>query len=105
MDYRNWRLGQADRTLPLCPTEFGFQGTSENDLGGKLLKKIYFSTSFGLRRTALNHRERRGRDSNPRYGYPYAAFRVRCNRPLSHLSVAARRKNIRCAAMYPTREG
>src|SRR5262247_1541571 len=32
---------------------------------------------------------RRGRDSNPRYGYPYAAFRVRCFQPLSHLSVAA----------------
>src|SRR5262245_32290950 len=29
---------------------------------------------------------RRGRDSNPRYGYPYAAFRVRCFQPLSHLS-------------------
>src|SRR3954469_23603237 len=32
---------------------------------------------------------RRGRDSNPRYGCPYAAFRVRCDRPLCHLSVAA----------------
>ena len=30
---------------------------------------------------------RRGRDSNPRYGCPYAAFRVRCIRPLCHLSV------------------
>jgi hypothetical protein len=29
---------------------------------------------------------RRGRDSNPRYGYPYAAFRVRCIQPLCHLS-------------------
>jgi hypothetical protein len=29
---------------------------------------------------------RRGWDSNPRYGCPYAAFRVRCFRPLSHLS-------------------
>ena len=29
---------------------------------------------------------RRGRDSNPRYGCPYAAFRVRCIRPLCHLS-------------------
>src|SRR5262252_1729776 len=32
---------------------------------------------------------RRGRDSNPRYGCPYAAFRVRCDRPLCHLSVGA----------------
>ena len=30
---------------------------------------------------------RTGRDSNPRYSCPYAAFRVRCFRPLSHLSV------------------
>ena len=29
---------------------------------------------------------RRGGDSNPRYGCPYAAFRVRCFQPLSHLS-------------------
>ncbi len=33
---------------------------------------------------------RRGRDSNPRYGCPYAAFRVRCIRPLCHLSGAVR---------------
>jgi hypothetical protein len=31
---------------------------------------------------------RRGRDSNPRYGCPYAAFRVRCIQPLCHLSGA-----------------
>ena len=29
---------------------------------------------------------RRGRDLNPRYGCPYAAFRVRCVQPLCHLS-------------------
>ncbi len=29
---------------------------------------------------------RRGRDSNPRYGCPYSAFRVRRDRPLCHLS-------------------
>ena len=29
---------------------------------------------------------RRGRDSNPRYGCPYFAFRVRRDRPLCHLS-------------------
>ena len=31
---------------------------------------------------------RRGWDSNPRYPREYAAFRVRCFRPLSHLSSA-----------------
>ena len=41
---------------------------------------------------------RRGRDSNPRYGCPYAAFRVRCIRPLCHLSIKCRglRWNARC---------
>ncbi|MDB5714997.1 MAG: hypothetical protein JWO15_2394 [Sphingomonadales bacterium] len=29
---------------------------------------------------------RRGRDSNPGYPHGHAAFRVRCFRPLSHLS-------------------
>ena len=32
---------------------------------------------------------RRGRDSNPRYGCPYSAFRVRRDRPLCHLSAGA----------------
>src|SRR5215475_9075291 len=35
---------------------------------------------------ALHRSWRRGRDSNPRYPYEYAAFRVRCFQPLSHLS-------------------
>jgi site-specific DNA recombinase len=38
----------------------------------------------GVRSSVLKWR--RGRDSNPRYGCPYAAFRVRCDRPLCHLS-------------------
>src|SRR5262245_21535928 len=45
---------------------------------------------FGLFQEALSLSGvwwRRGRDSNPRYGYPYAAFRVRCFQPLSHLSI------------------
>ena len=35
---------------------------------------------------------RRGRDSNPRYPCEYAAFRVRCFQPLSHLSGSGREK-------------
>ena len=38
--------------------------------------------------THLRKDWRTGRDSNPRYGFPYAAFRVRCFQPLSHLSAA-----------------
>jgi hypothetical protein len=38
-------------------------------------------------RNIVNGVWRRGRDSNPRYGCPYAAFRVRCIQPLCHLSI------------------
>src|SRR6185437_17125512 len=34
--------------------------------------------------------QRRGRDSNPRYGCPHNGFRDRHNRPLCHLSVGCR---------------
>ena len=37
--------------------------------------------------TSGNSVWRRGRDSNPRYPCEYAAFRVRCIRPLCHLSI------------------
>ena len=37
---------------------------------------------------------RRERDSNPRYSYPYTAFRVRPDRPLRHLSFVFERANI-----------
>src|ERR1019366_908317 len=46
-----------------------------------LLKNVVISECY------VNSR-RRGRDLNPRYGCPYAAFRVRCDRPLCHLSEA-----------------
>src|SRR5690348_12003330 len=38
---------------------------------------------------------RRGRDSNPRYPCEYAAFRVRCFQPLSHLSTSRRGAALR----------
>src|SRR6201999_2127904 len=38
---------------------------------------------------------RRGRDSNPRYGCPYAAFRVRCIQPLCHLSGTSATRGVR----------
>ena len=62
-----------------------------------------FSRSKVLKRT----RWRRGGDSNPRYGCPYAAFRVRCFQPLSHLSavpsraVDARRVVLWYVAKHP----
>lgn len=35
---------------------------------------------------AIGFKKRRGRDSNPRYGYPQTAFRMRLLQPLGHLS-------------------
>jgi site-specific DNA recombinase len=45
------------------------------------------SAAIGVPRGGLKWR--RGRDSNPRYPCEYAAFRVRCFQPLSHLSAGA----------------
>lgn len=43
---------------------------------------------------------RRGRDLNPRYGCPYAAFRVRCIQPLCHLSYRGHvRRGARCVVV------
>ncbi len=39
-----------------------------------------------LQHTDIQCLLRRERDSNPRYSYPYTAFRVRPDRPLRHLS-------------------
>ncbi len=39
---------------------------------------------------------RRGRDSNPRWSCPHAAFRVRCFQPLSHLSALCSTVNDPC---------
>ena len=48
---------------------------------------------------------RRGGDSNPRYGCPYSAFRVRRDRPLCHLSVVATATSPgRWAAMFRRRQ-
>ena len=46
---------------------------------------------------------RRGWDSNPRYPCGYAAFRVRCDRPLCHLSSLARSCEPRKLAEVPRR--
>ena len=52
---------------------------SRRSSGKSTEKSCYFKWSW-----------RRGRDSNPRYGCPYAAFRVRCIQPLCHLSARSR---------------
>jgi hypothetical protein len=56
-------------------------------LGPKMGPSCRVKNSFGRSVFVLAH-WRRGRDSNPRYPCEYAAFRVRCFQPLSHLSGA-----------------
>jgi hypothetical protein len=51
-----------------------------------LRKVLLFQEERNVREQCDTWSWRRGRDSNPRYGCPYAAFRVRCFQPLSHLS-------------------
>ena len=54
---------------------------------------------------ARKHHWRRGRDSNPRYSCPYAAFRVRCFQPLSHLSGQAAPRRLVVAGEIAGRAG
>jgi hypothetical protein len=70
-----------------------FSATAPVRLSGRLLCDTAARPrlSFHMGRNLLSgtgHESnwRRGRDLNPRYGCPYAAFRVRCDRPLCHLS-------------------
>ena len=53
-------------------------------------EKCLLNRNFSVRHCSLKFAKgrcwRRGRDSNPRYPYEYAAFRVRCIQPLCHLS-------------------
>jgi hypothetical protein len=53
------------------------------------LQEIRFAPSPPTLKWPPREGWRRGRDSNPRYGCPYAAFRVRCIQPLCHLSGAS----------------
>jgi site-specific DNA recombinase len=45
---------------------------------------------------------RRGRDSNPGYPHGHAAFRVRCIRPLCHLSAEGRKRRAKRCFVLPT---
>jgi hypothetical protein len=43
-----------------------------------------------VRTATISHEKRRGRDSNPRIGYPITCFRDRLLQPLGHLSPSGR---------------
>ncbi len=70
---------------------------SNPTLKGRILsieaKKPFLCFSKSADRPTL----RRGRDSNPWYSFPYAAFPRRCLRPLSHLSM-----HVRALSVYHT---
>ncbi len=74
----------APTSAPTLYADLGELGRTSADYrtANSLVLRVNIS-SCGQMRTAL---WRRGRDSNPRYPYEYAAFRVRCFQPLSHLS-------------------
>src|SRR5262249_61537820 len=84
-------MAYCKRTLTLCQAERWSRRHAPGSRAGGASRKIFDDEQNAWRR---------GRDSNPRYGYPYAAFRVRCFQPLSHLSVAAEGANILSVGGY-----
>src|SRR5215831_8203479 len=76
---RSWTLGSTNRHMRRCALRVGAPARA-----GKAIAQIWKSIQY------IKWNDwRRGRDSNPRYPCEYAAFRVRCFQPLSHLSEAA----------------
>jgi site-specific DNA recombinase len=84
--YRRDHLGALAQRVEVADTEVRIMGSKSNLLGTLVAAAGGKMSTPGVRSSVLNWR--RGRDSNPRYGCPYAAFRVRCFQPLSHLSGA-----------------
>ena len=84
--YRRDHLRLLAQRVEVADKEVRITGSKSN-----LLRTLVAISSSGAKSDSLGVpssvlKWRRGRDSNPRYGYPYAAFRVRCFQPLSHLS-------------------
>jgi hypothetical protein len=55
--------------------------------------------------TSIQTAWRRERDSNPRYGFPYAGFQDRCHQPLGHLSAADQSLSGRCQKLIVSQDG
>ena len=81
-----WRLARLEKRLDLgCATRNATPQAPCTELHGR------YRRPKELARNAKNPGktrvfERRGGDSNPRYGFPHTAFPVLHNRPLCHLS-------------------
>src|SRR5262245_61528761 len=70
-----------------CPSQLGIEADVNVPCGleiREIIEQLSTLLDDGGKRWTMFWR--RGWDSNPRYGCPYAAFRVRCFQPLSHLS-------------------
>ena len=95
-------LNRADKSLPICwrynAVQLCFSCLSSRTvvqclvwmIGNLIPAYAGASITISYRRAEVENlslkKWRRDRDSNPRYRHRHAAFRVRCFRPLSHLS-------------------
>jgi hypothetical protein len=93
------RAGES-RNISLCP-QASFASVRSCSPRANGIFRAYFRANFRNRKFVndFNDGWRRGRDLNPRWSCPHAAFRVRCIQPLCHLSAAGRALHIdmRCA--------
>jgi hypothetical protein len=89
-------------TLPVircCPSVFSREGTKARSTGFEVSAKPrqtlpLLEESAILLPAKYPKNWRRDRDSNPGYRCRHAAFRVRCFRPLSHLSAMKRARSL-----------
>ena len=77
------RIGKLMTCLALAPKSLNFKGVL-------LQEKSHW---------------RRGRDSNPRWGFPHAGFQDRSHQPLGHLSAAHSVRDSRASFELPNRRG
>ena len=72
----------------LAVPSYNLDAPSDNPFGPRLSPMSLGTVCHLCVRSGQSACWRRGRDSNPRYTCAYSAFRVRCDRPLCHLSGA-----------------
>ena len=82
--YRRDHLRALAQRVEVADDAIRIMGSKTELLRTLIAGQMRQSAAVGVPRSGLKWR--RGWVSNPRYGCPYAAFRVRCFRPLSHLS-------------------
>ncbi len=86
--YRRDHLRALAQRVEVADDAIRIMGSKTELLRTLIAGQVRQSAATGVPRSGLNWR--RGRDSNPGYPHGHAAFRVRCFRPLSHLSAEVR---------------